>query len=372
MAFSVWRKGDGSFITVKHGADDPYVTEHGGTNTPPVAPSVDAVFLMAGGGIPELDTVDGWPHLNDCYETQFDGLTQLAICTGSDLDWFYENATASDPGQGQTSVLTGFLALSVGNLVYQPTYSLAALPAPPVMLASFSMAPINQVIPNHHSVTFDAKSTGSMVNTGGTTLTVSHTMSASANGYMAALERHNSSAGALSTVVWNTSESLTSRLTQAFNSNTRRVEYWDLVAPSSGAHNLVFTWAVAQNSCGGGISATGVDQATPRSNTGVNSGSIAGASVTCTSVSGELVLSNIGWTTFSVSDTVDATWTSDWNLTATAAQAVAHIAGASSVTRTDTLSGADNWGSLAVSLTASGAGAAAYPGPSSLGMVGIQ
>ncbi len=78
--------------------------------------------------------------------------------------------------------------------------------------------------------------------------------------------------------------------------NAARVDHWYLIAPATGAHNVVVTLSSAQCAIlSGATSLTGVDQGTPirnhNANDGLNHGNV--ASVTVSSAANDLVLDTI-------------------------------------------------------------------------------
>ena len=69
VAYSVWLMGDNSVKTVKISQEeyDNFAIRDGGVGELPSKPAPDAVFVMAGGGVPALNTLDGWWSAGDCW-----------------------------------------------------------------------------------------------------------------------------------------------------------------------------------------------------------------------------------------------------------------------------------------------------------------
>lgn len=361
VAFALWLMPDGSVVTTKMLQSD-YDAQAAGLMKPPGSPDAGAEFLLAGGGIPALDTVDGWPAINDCWlKTDEDGSTVLMAALGSSPDYRYLRAVASDPGTGQTSQVTGFVVQAQNNLIKIPNYNKAdpTQTVVPQVAPTASKTLIDVTIPNHKSVTFDAKSSGS----GGevSSLTISHVMSGSANGYICGGSFQDGSE-TLTSVKYNGVD-LTQRLSVAVS--TRQGDYWDLPGPSTGTNNMVFNYSGGTNCypAAGCLSATGVDQATPRSHTATDNGNSGGpvtTNLSCVSAVGELVMSFLGFHTGN--NTIDPTWVSDFHVASIADQLdAAHIAGAASVVRADSMDGPNEWVLLMASLKAASGGAPTTP-----------
>ena len=360
VAFSAWLLVDGTLQVskVSQRAYDDFAVVDGGVGDAPGRPAVDATFLMAAGGIPALDTATEWPDIGDAFVDR----SNLIIATHEDPPWSYRLATADVP-VGGFSNLRGAVHQAVGHRLIVPLTSidLAALPtltiAPglPTVISRIAITlpsesikretiVIDERIENHRSVTFDAFSSGAVNNA--TSLTVSHTTTTQTNRYIAATAVSDS--GVVSTVTY-AAITCTSRLTVTTGP---QINYRDLVAPATGANNIVFTMDASTPIVGGGQTAYTVDQTTPRSNTNTANGTSTSAALTVTSAIGELVLTIMG-TDFNPAVTPDATWTLDWNVinAGTDIREVAmHKVGAASVTRTDALSPSAAWVLVGASL----------------------
>lgn len=401
VAWTIWQLPDGSVTHMKHLGDDPYCLKQNGGGDPLDSPEPGAVFLGGEGGFPEVDTADGWLYEGDCVEMERDGVMQLCVATGDDPDFEahakqyelpepmsikdlplsvlkhpdFDSALAAaladlfvgvkvdcsdklDPKLWFSRV-TGVHAVSSGNRIWLDKYDLKALPDLQPATPVLSAVPFDTFEPNHFSVTFDA--TAAVSGSATTSVTVSLTMSSSANGYMAGTASFGrATSQTLSSAKWNTTETMTSRLVADTVTVPRRGEYSDLVAPTSGAHSVVFTFSANTNSVCGVQSATGVNQTSPRETVGTpTTGTGFAPSYTIASSVGNLV-----FTVFTVvgsgtsTDTVDVTWVSDWSQTSNSAtlSAGAHIAGAASVTRTDVVNLSLEYALLGVSIAAVASG----------------
>lgn len=353
VAYAVWLMPNGTFRTVKLTQDE--FNAWATVGNPPRQPHPKAVFCMAAGGVPALNTADGWPSIGDCWERPDDIFGKvLEVCTGLGPDWSYSPAFASDPIDNKFSRLTGFRAASIGNRVRRIDYNRNALPDMPVVLPRLLSSRIDQLIPNHHSVTFDASShAGADTNT----LTWSHTVASQTNRYLAAgcAWRQRSITAATYNAV-----SLTDRV--ATNAGDARCNIRDIVAPDTGANNVSFTMNLsASYMSGSAISAYGVDQTTPTGDTDSVEGSSTGPAITITSEADGLVFTMLSWTSFGgETNTPDAGWnaiTADGD-TVNSGQG-AYKSGAASVTRTDALSGSTDWCIQGVAIKAAAGGAAA-------------
>jgi len=359
VALSMWRLIDGSPFVAKitQAQHDAW----GGIGDAPGRPAADATFLMACGGIVALDTADGYPSKGDAWEDTDPALGNiLRIATSNDFNWAYRQAIASDPGQGSTSQLTGFAIESSGQRARLQIFDPQNLPDfdTDVVPKKIAVSLIDEVIPNTRSVTFDATATG---NGTGTTLTVAGTVATQTDRYIAAIAAYPLFGNPLTGVAWN-GDGLTERLSLTHASGPEKeVSYWDMVAPDQGSFNLVFTFGSSNDCQGGFVSCYGVDQTTPRSATATDTGTGTAPTLDFTSASGELIISAMGHGGADQTNTDDPDWTTDWNTITSwdPVCGVAHIAGAASVNRTDTLSASAFWMMLGASIKAAAAGGAA-------------
>ncbi len=358
VAFTAWQMPNDT-LRVVHVTQAAYDTS---TRLPdadmPGRPSLGARFLFGAGGISALDTPTGWPSRGDCWEDTdpVTGETVLRIALAVEPEWSYTHEKADDPvdNLSRTTILQGGTLRSRATL-RRGQYDLQHLDQlrfPARRVTSYVGTRHGQ-IPNHHSVSFDVAGSGTA--TAATSITFSVTVAVQSNRYVAGASV-NASGQTLSTVTYN-AVGLTSRIT-CFTSGTtcsdaspnQREYYFDLVNNSTGAHNAVFTYSAKTTGVAGLWSLYGVDQSTPRSSTGSTAGASTAPFITIASATGEIVLTMIG-NTATVPLTVDATWTSDWNAISTNAGAGAHLAGAASVTRTDTQS-TTQWGAVGASIKA--------------------
>lgn len=361
VAYTVWKLPDGTIKTVHLSPSDYKLFQQEKYST--ITPDPSAVPLI-GWDTPALDTTDGYPHPGDAYERYDSDLEKkvLVITASDDVDFGFHTAKASDPGAGQTSRLTGFDVKSAGNQILIQDYDLGNLPAVPTTTPTKEVTVIDQTVPNHHSVTFDNTTSAEVA--AATTLTISSfAMSASANGYMLAMVNWKDDGQTLTSVVWNGTDTLTSRVTAFTSPGPKRLgATLDFVAPTTGTHSLVTTMSSNVNFTTGVMTATGVDQTTPRAHTGTNTGTYPdGGTITISSAVGNLVWSGMFTRGTTGGGGTDATWTSTWDSSAdpNSSSVGARIAGAASVTRTDAVFGGDgnDWAMMAIDIGAAAAGA---------------
>lgn len=365
VAFSIWEMPDKSFHFMKCLQSD-YIN---GNIRQPIP---NAVFRMAAGGIPALNTIDGFPQFGNWWVKE----NKIYIAIGNELDWHYFNYIASEPKDG-LSVVAGFEAASINNII-SITFTNERIKALrngdltinqirvkdgeiaiPQGLVKRERRDLARLIPNHKSVSFDA---ASGANSGGgfaTSLTYSHTVTNTqtdlyiATGHVC---RQNASSSATYNAV---GETLRVSRTTSSDCNTY---YYDLVNPATGAHNVVVTAAASIVQASVSQSAYGVDQTTPRSTTANAGGSSTSPSITFASAADELAITCLGWarTAGTQTDTLDAGWTQSGTQqnpsSGFGACSSAHKTGAASVTRTDTLSVSKDWALVGMSLKAASGG----------------
>lgn len=348
VALAHWVLADGTPVTVKLTQAE---HDSGPRNFPP---ATGATLLIACGGIPALNTVDGYPHKGDCWEEN----GTLVIATSDNFDWSRTHAVASDPGGSQESTLTGFSIASTGNRVRLTQWNDGTLRSFNVdtVAKSLTNTVIDMVIPNSRSVTFDSQDSGT--GTGATVTIAGGTVATQTDRYLAALVASPIFGVTLTGVTWN-SDALTQRIT-ADMTVSKRLEYWDMIAPDQVTGDLVCTYDASNDCAAGWVSCYGVDQATPRTATNSATGTSTAPSITITSAVGELAITGTATTNNSGTVTTDATWVEDWNITAASwdpTNAGAHKAGAApSVTRTDGLTNSVEWAIMGASIKAASAG----------------
>jgi len=201
------------------------------------------------------------------------------------------------------------------------------------------------------AVTFDAAA-GPALAANASSVTFSHTMSASANGYLSVpIARNASSQGITISSVTHNGDAVTHRFS-AGPENNRKSDYYDRIAPDTGTANVVVTFSANSRAVVGALSATGVDQSTPRSNTATAQGTSTSPSVTVTSATGEIVFSNlaVAWGTNFI--TTDSTWTERWNSSddGWVEGEAATKAGATSVSLNSSLTTSAGWAVTAASI----------------------
>lgn len=359
VAFAVFVMPDGSVREVKLTQKE--VEKYNQSTFDAAKPDPGAVFKMAVGGIPALDTVDGYAHIGDMWEADYgDGKTLFVKTTEAMEDWACQQSIADAPLDGFSRQVTGAWQ-SKGNIVALTKYDLANPPALTVVSKDVSIDSLGETTtakieqkadtfttlePNHRSVSFDSTISGQA--TTGTTITVSTVIASNSNRILVGGATYANGGGqVLNTVVFNTSESLTERVTKTNAGNNRKQGLWSVFAPSVTTANTVFTLSAAGNGWTAGIwSAYGASQTTTFSNTATGEATNTVPTGTCTSAVGELVVSIVMVRATAAVDTPDATWTTDWNQLVVANPIIgvgAHIAGAATVTRTDSLAGSSEW-----------------------------
>jgi hypothetical protein len=354
VAASLWLLANNTPVVVKNtqAEYDDFAVRRGGRGFIAGRPEPDARFLMAAGGIPAINTLDGWPSPDDCWEYDDPETGKVLIYA---TDWrplcLHEQYVTDVPVGGRSN-FAGGIAVSQGTRQGFRTYNLLDLGSLVVTRQpKLEYTPITGNIPNTHSVTFDATSSGQA--DPAASITISHTTTTEAERYIASTATCRAGQ-TLSTVTYN-AVGLTSRQ-DVLNGNTRGYLF-DLVAPATGANNLVVTYSASTSGVAGCRTGYGVDQTTPRTGTGNNTGNSTAPTITIASAVGELVCSMVCWPD-NQTLTPDGTWVTDWNLNNTDAggnwrnASGSHIAGASSVTYTGTLSAPNVWVALAVAIKA--------------------
>lgn len=195
------------------------------------------------------------------------------------------------------------------------------------------------------AIAADAKSSSS--GTGTSSLTWSHTCTGTDLILVVGVE--TSSAEAATGVTYN-GIALTLIDAQDAAALFCRSELWYLIAPATGANDIVVTMAgSATYIVGGATSWTGVDQSTPLGTAAKATGSASPATVDVTSAAGEVVL-DAACAIAGVTMTVGASQTSQWNLLAGGVLrgAGSSEGGAGTVTISWTLSASALWATVAV------------------------
>lgn len=381
-AMSVWRLSDGTpqLMYITQAEYDDFVVTRGAIGEPAGKPTPDAVFLMASGGMPNFTT--GRPQCGDFW-VRDEATREVVLFADNDPEWHYAQTVASEPvnrasretgnvyGTANNSytftltkaLLTRLRAGTLTRTLGQVSIVNNVVTIPDGYIKRLE-ATIDRIIPNHRSVTFDAATSAS--NSYGTSLTISHTVAVQSN--LAMLAGMGIRQVNITNMKYNAVTMTALDSNYWVGASDARVNGAKLVAPATGTHNWVGTAASSAQIGGAVLSAYGVDQTTPVSNSNKagNSGSTS-PSVTCTSATDELVFSFLGWHrgNTSMTDTLDGSWTQitqqigDGYLGTSGA----YITGASSVTRTDTLSTSKQWAILAYSLKAASAGVSFIAAP---------
>lgn len=372
VAWGAWKNPDNSISVSKFTQaqyDDFAVNRKGVGALGGIATDSASGFMMAGGGYPALNTADGYPSQGDVWLSA-DGVT-LNIYVGNSWDFTYSFFRDIDIGNN-TANRVGFSVNGSGNWIKCKPGEWSGSADSPTMTktvagiflsngtltilqaSSLGVTPINQIVSYHHSVAFDAAA--SAIQNSGTSVTYSHTMSAVANGYIGVFVGGYFGTYFVSGTYAGSSLNENASMKNSSRNSQGGLSYADLTAPTSGPNNVVINVTnAASNEFGAtSVSATGVNQGTPTSNPTLNNGTSSPATLTVTSQTGSIVFAEV------LSDgviTPDATWTADSAFnTNNTVQAVRHIAGAASVSRSDTLTSPSFW-------IANGLSVDAAPGP---------
>lgn len=196
-------------------------------------------------------------------------------------------------------------------------------------------------------IVFDAATEGTEVSSD--TQTVSHTTGSGSKRLLLAIVAWNGTA-TVSSVTYN-SIALTS--TTAANSpySNHKTQIWYLVAPSTGANNLVVTLSASSALNTAVVTYTGVDQTTPVENVTSSSNDINTMAVTVTSAVGDLAFAAVHRSGGTL--VPDAGQTERFNAFDSAILfAGGDKTGAASVTLTWTTSGTSPWSMVGVSINA--------------------
>ena len=139
---------------------------------------------------------------------------------------------------------------------------------------------------------FDAAS-GGTTDTPATSLTIAHTC-AGANGLITVpVQIKNNGSQTVTGVTYN---GVALTLKAAVNNGTNiRSELWYLVAPATGANNIVITASASTRFTGGGISFNGADQTTPLGTAATATGNDTAPSVAVSAASGDIVIDSMAY-----------------------------------------------------------------------------
>ena len=369
-AFAAWRLTDGTTrLTYMTSAE---FTAWASIGDPPGKPAVDAVFMMAGGGLPAFNTPTGRPRAGNFWVKNA-AKREVVLFFGDSPNWGYGHTIADDPGSGQTSRLRGFTYGIAGNSLETTLTNsrLNALRAGTLTVTIKGISIVNNVatvpntyikkldaiidrtISNHRSVTFDASSHASLG--GGSDLTFAHVVASQTDRCI--VVGHGSRQGTSSAVTY-AGSALTS-IDSVAPGGDLNGRTWRLIAPSTGSNNIV-----CSHTGGGGyqgaaaISAYGVDQTTPVEDS-VGAGAYGSApTATFDSATDGLGFTFMAWQNFGgITNTPDAAWTSiTAEMPGYFESQGAYKTGAATLTRTDTLSSSEEWVMLGVALKAAAGG----------------
>jgi hypothetical protein len=197
--------------------------------------------------------------------------------------------------------------------------------------------------------THDATSTGQQT-AAGTTLTYSHTIGASANYLKVGVGANNAGPGPITGITWN-GVSMTRLGSELAPDGFIVVDYYFLVSPATGTHNVVVTTTNSTDALASCASSyNDVDTTTPHGTAATATGTTNTPTVNVSSAAGELVVDVVG-----VRDTTLTACgqTQRGNVNDTGpniANGAADAAGAASVTMSWTAGAATAWGIIGVSL----------------------
>lgn len=162
-----------------------------------------------------------------------------------------------------------------------------------------------------------SSSTSSAAESGNTTLTWSHNNDGD---FLRVGVSWRSDAGQTVSGVTFNGVALTQIGSAAVNGSTS-AGHWRLIAPASGAHNVVVTLSADTASLmAGATSYTNVDQTTPTGTSNTATGSSTTPSVDVASVSGDLVVDVVAGSPVFTLDSAGAGQTIEWNITDSGAQ----------------------------------------------------
>ncbi|HKT87000.1 MAG TPA: hypothetical protein VJQ59_01095, partial [Candidatus Sulfotelmatobacter sp.] len=214
-------------------------------------------------------------------------------------------------------------------------------------------------------VNLDSTTSGSATMRGtAVTLSVPHTTAAAANLMLVGVSINitNNNAGAVTGVTWNTTSTLTFLGAHNDAGGTRRVEMWYLLAPATGAHNVILTvntGGVSEGVVAGISTFTGVDQNVPLGTfTSADGANGAFAALDVPSVINGMILDTLavdGTQTVTTPGPQIQQWTAQrGNNTNPGVRGVGSTrSGAPSVPISQTFSGTSNWSYGAISISPS-------------------
>jgi len=377
-AYTQWLKIDGSVTTlhVPQADYDTWIAEGSRAGVEPGKPAADSIFLGGAGGCYAFDGGNP-PNLGDYWVEPFtvNGVPaqRIRVCVdGIGADWEASLSIADRPVGGESN-LTTRTAYSRGAQLVLPASTVLAgvdleftdiVSVPrirngklqiPIAGRSSGCDVTTSKMSNHKSVSFDAKAQNST--NSATSLTVSHTMSAQAGGYISAAYIY------ANTTLSGITQAASALNLQAEVSNGFNVRFGDKnPPPATGAQSVIGTIADLSAIVGLVVSAYGGDSVTPRSSYTTATGVSASATVTTGTAAGEMAISYFGYD-YNANPTLDTGgngWTLGNNLINTNADVrlasmYKLIASGSTIARTDTLTSAE-WIAISLSVKAAAVG----------------
>lgn len=215
----------------------------------------------------------------------------------------------------------------------------------------------------HHSATHDASSSGSAANA--TSITVAHTCSGTDRCLFVGITTKDEA----TTSRTYAGVALTS-VGQIANGTSCRSELWQLVAPATGANNIVANFGETDVVLGG-ESMTGVDQTTPTGTAATATGTSTAPSVNVSGATDDLAVDCMS--AVQQTATVGAGQTQRWNATGgtSVRGAGSTEPGAATVTMSWTLGASVAWAIVAVAAKAAGGAPPAGPPTGGLALMGV-
>lgn len=258
LAMSVWLLPDFSIVHQKQ-TNAEYLSQRF------TKPDPTARMVLAAGGQRRLDTIDGRPHFGDVWEHR--GF--ICVQIGDYEDFEFEEI--DQHGKGQKVV-------SAGNLLYLPRsaflttrpYTLRT-PIPGITIvndvlevstpASMNRQPVDRKLEVHHSISFDAASSGT---SNADSVTVSHIVGTGSDRHLLSGLTWIDETLTPVSCVFNTTETMTDLGGAQELTVGRMLEHYGLVAPTETTANVVGTISGASFFTRlGNTSRFGVDQTTP-------------------------------------------------------------------------------------------------------------
>jgi hypothetical protein len=197
-------------------------------------------------------------------------------------------------------------------------------------------------------IAFDAASSASSSGSGSASLTWSHTVSVSGTNRILIVGVSVKSGSTVTGVSYAgvSFSAISNPIVVGNNAGNARVELWQLVAPATGANNVIVTLSASARFVGGAVSLTGVNQTNPIDASNSASGSSATPSITITTIA------NNAWVVDTIASSPPTSGanptggqTQQWNVATGGAGSAVQILGAGSTLGPITPSGAvvESW-----------------------------